>query len=156
MDINFDQTNKLARDFIRCYLAARNGLEKLDILHSGRNVQGDYAEWLVENILSVKRESNRNKKGIDATDQSGQTYQIKSRIVKTLDANTSFDFATIDSPFDFLICVFFSPEFEPLGIFRVPYEVVHELGIKNQRRFCFRWNARTSKDTRIKRLFEQK
>lgn len=88
-------------------------------------------------ILGLRLADNPVKKGIDATDKNKRTYQIKSRIVDTLEENTSFDFITIESSFDYLICVFFSPELEPLSIIRIPYEVVRELGVQNAKGFRF-------------------
>ena len=142
-----------ARVLIQNYLAARQGLMDLGILRSERNLQGDYAEWLVAKMLHLQLVPNTVQKGIDATDTNGCTYQIKSRLVKSLEQNTSFDFKMIDPRFDYLVCVFFSSEFEPIGIVRVPYEVVHELGIQNTNGFRFRWNKHNAKDVRFEYLF---
>ena len=147
------QKRRLAQGFIQSYLAARQGLTDLGILRSERNLQGDYAEWLVAEMLGLRLASSMVQKGIDATDKQGRvSYQVKSRVVTTLEQNTSFDFATIATHFDYLVCVFFSPELEPLGVVRVPYEVVRELGVQNNNNFRFRWNKRTANDARIEKL----
>jgi hypothetical protein len=39
---------------IKCYLGSREGLKELGILRSGRNLQGDYAEWLTAELLNLK------------------------------------------------------------------------------------------------------
>lgn len=154
MTTDFNQQHALAQDFIQCYLAARQGLKKLGILRSERNLQGDYAEWLVAQRLELRLAPTTIQKAIDATDKQGRTYQIKSRMVRSLTASTSFDFSTLTTKFDWLVCVFFSVRLELLGIVRVPYNVVRELGIQNgPADFRFRWNRRVSQDARIEKLF---
>jgi hypothetical protein len=150
--IAFNEKQELARSFVKCYLGARQGLAKLGILRSERTLQGDYAEWLVAELLELKLTSSKVQKGFDATDTQGRTYQIKSRIVRSLGQNTSFDFANIEEPFDYLVCVFFSPTFELLGIARLAYTVVYELGTQNVNGFRFRWNKRTSTDGHVEKL----
>jgi hypothetical protein len=103
METDFDQKRELAQHFIQCYLAARQGLTKLGILRSERTLQGDYAEWLVAELLRLRLTPSTIQKGFDATDRKGQIYQIKSRIVKSLDQSTSFNFADIAVSFDYLV-----------------------------------------------------
>lgn len=150
--MTFNDKQELARYFIKCYLAARQGLAKLGVLRSERSLQGDYAEWLAVELLDLQLAPRTIPRAWDAKDAQGRTYQIKSRIVRDLSQNTSFDFATIGRPFDYLVCVFFSPTLELLGIARVPYAVVRELGTQNLNSFRFRWNKRTSNDGRIEKL----
>lgn len=152
MNINFEQKQDLASYFIQCYIAARQGLTQLGILRSERTLQGDYAEWLVAGMLNLQLSESTVQKGYDATDASGRTYQIKSRFVKP---STSFDFGRPVEPsdFDFLVCVFFSPDYEVVEVFLVPCEVVRELGVRNTSSFRFRWNKRTASDPRIKKVY---
>ena len=147
---------ELAECFIKSYIAAREGLTKLGILRSQRTLQVDYAEWLCAKLLGLKLEPNLVQKGYDAKDDLGNTYQIKSRIVKSLYKNTSFDFRDIDLKFDYLLCVFLSPAFDLLAIACVPYKVVQELGTQTTTSFRFRWNKKTAKDSRIKWVFMNK
>lgn len=150
--MTFNERQELAQYFIKCYLAARQGLRKLGILRSERTLQSDYAEWLVAALLDLQLARSTTQKAWDAKDAQGRTYQIKSRIVRNLSQNTSFDLATIEEPFDYLVCVFFSPTLELLGVARVPYTVVRELGVQNANNFRFRWNKRTASDNRIEKL----
>ena len=83
MSQTFKEKQELAQYFIRSYIAARQGLKKLDVLRSERNLQGDYAEWLAAGLLDLKLMENTVEKGHDAVDKDGRRYQIKSRIVKT-------------------------------------------------------------------------
>ena len=78
MDTDFDDTRELARYFIRCYLAARQGLTNLGVLRSERNLQGDYAEWLVTHLLGLQLMPSSVHKGFDATDAHRQTYALRS------------------------------------------------------------------------------
>lgn len=149
----FKEKKDLAQYFIRGCLSARQGLKKMGILRSERSLQGDYAEWLIEEMLCLNLTPTTIQKGYDAKDKYGRTYQIKSRLVKTLNSNTSFDFREIEAKFNFLICVFFSPTFELLGVVRVPYKVVKELRRENEQRFSFRWNRKIAGDRRIKKIF---
>ena len=152
MSHEFDEKRDLAQYFIMCYIASRQGLTKLGILRSERNLQGDYAEWLVSESFGLQLEPNTVQKGYDATDREGHTYQIKSRIVKTLQQSTAFNFARDETRFDYLIGVFFSPSFHVLGVVRVPYQAVRELGVQNANKFRFRWNRKTASDPRIEKL----
>jgi hypothetical protein len=142
----------LAQHFIRCYTAARQGLSELGILRSERNLQGDYAEWQAAGLFGLRLVPNPVQKGFDARDARGLTYQIKSRMVKGLSQPTSFDLAAIAEPFDYLVCLFFSPSFELLGLAKVTYAVVRERGVHNAAGFRFRWNRRAASDTRIEKI----
>ena len=48
----------LAKHFIAIYLRSREGLKELDILRSERNLQGDFAEWLVAHFLKIELSDN--------------------------------------------------------------------------------------------------
>ena len=145
---------ELAQYFIKCYIAAREGLKKLGILRTERNLQGDYAEWLATEMMGLKLMPSAVHKAYDAVDKNGKTYQIKSRLVKSLNDNTSFDLQSIDSHFDYLVGVFLSHSFDLLAIIQVPYEVVKELGTQTKSNFRFRWNKQVSKDPRIKWIWK--
>lgn len=149
------QKLSIARHFIQSYLASRGGLKELGILRTDRNLQGDYAEWLVSIVMDLKLVDNTVQKGYDAKDSEGRKYQVKSRIVKSLSQNTSFDFRTVDSDFDFLVGVFLSPLFEPLGIIKVSKEFVVSMANENQGRFSFRWRKKIMNETSIERIFWQ-
>lgn len=140
------EANKLKVDLIvQQYLASRQDLKELGILRTDRNLQGDYAEWLVAEKLKIKLSESTIEKGIDGTDNSGNTYQIKSRMVEKATDNTSFDIQNISFPFSFLICVFFSKNLQVLKILKIPYKTVLELCVKNKNNSRLRWNKETRK-----------
>ncbi len=155
--LNEDAKEKaeLAQYFINCYISARQGLKKLGILRTERYLQADYAEWIAKEILNLKFTYNPEIKTYVVTDKEGNTYHIKSRMVKSLDDNTSFDFQDVNSKFDYMIGIFFSPTLDILGIIRVPYNAFVELGSQTQTTFRFRWNKQTAKDSRVEWLWKR-
>jgi len=74
-------------------------------------------------------------------------------VVQALGDNTSFDFKTLRSKFDFLAGVLLSPSFQLLGLIRVDYDTVKELANKNRGRYSFRLNQQALDDPRLERLF---
>ncbi len=150
------QANKnlsIAEHLIKCYLSSRDGLKELGILRSERNLQGDYAEWLVANMLNLRLADTTIEKGIDGWDKEDKSYQIKSRVVENLNKNTSFDIQNIQYRFDYLIAVFFDFSFDVLGILKIPYEIVTELGRQTQSTFRFRWNNNICRNQRIEKIY---
>jgi hypothetical protein len=151
---NDNETLIEAERLICRYVEAREALKDLGVISTERNLEGDYAEWVVSRMLDLDLSESAVQKGIDGRDPRGKTYQIKSRRVGELSsARTSFDMRDPSFPFDYLVAVFFSPAFEVLGVIRVPYDVVMELGSQTRSTFRFYWNRRNSKDSRVERLF---
>jgi hypothetical protein len=146
------QTLAVATHLIHCYLAARSALRELGILRTERTLQGDYAEWLVATFLGLQLTPSTVQKGHDALDAAGRRYQIKSRIVQNPAASTSFDFASNELTFDFLVAVLFSPQLEVLDFIRVPREVVLALGSQTSSSFRFRWNSVTAEHPGVEHL----
>lgn len=127
---------------IKNYLKAKEKLKQLNILRSDRNLAGEYAEWILLNAKNPKLTLAENtvQKGFDAYDDNQKTYQIKSRQVKTLQSNTSFDIKDINNPFDFLICVFFDKNLDVLDILIIPRELVlNQKKDLDTNSFRFRW-----------------
>ena len=154
-DENDDETLPEAERLIRRYVGAREALKALGVIRTERNLEGDYAEWIVSRMLRLDLSESAVQKGIDGRDAHGRTYQIKSRRVGDLStARTSFDMRDPARPrFDYLVAVFFGPAFEVLGVVRVPYAVVMELGSQTRSTFRLYWNRRNSEDPRVERLF---
>lgn len=127
---------------IKNYLSSKEKLKQLNILRSDRNLAGEYAEWILSNIEypKLKLSTNSVQKGFDAYDSNQKTYQIKSRQVRTIQSNTSFDIKDINNLFDFLICVFFDKNLVVLDILIIPSEIVlHEKKDSESKSFRFRW-----------------
>ncbi len=150
-----NETLMEAERLIRRYTESRETLKRLGVIRTGRSLQGDYAEWIVSRMLGLDLSKSAVEKGIDGRDSADRTYQIKSRQVADLaSARTSFDISDpLSVPFDYLVGVFFGQAFEVLGVIRIPYEVVMELGSQTRSTFRLYWNSRTSQDSRIERVF---
>ena len=117
--------------------------------------RADYSEWLASKILNIRLSDNPVEKSFDAIDEYGKKYQIKSRIVKSLDDNTSFDFQRFGK-FDYLVSVFFSQSYDLIGLLKVPISAVNDLSNKTKRRYSFRINNKTLSDERVERLIWKK
>ena len=125
----------------------------MGIVRTGRVLQSEYAEWLASKYLSLQLAESTIQQDYDATDSMGHTYQIKSRTVDNLSNTTAFHFGNSIPSFDYLICVFLSPQMKLLGIVEVPHEVGAQLSRKNQRGFRFRWNKSVANNPKVKKLF---
>lgn len=148
----------LAKHVIASYLASRNALKEMGILRSERQLQGDYSEWIVASFLNLKLCESAVEKGIDAIDEkTGETYQVKSRIIKRGNTDlrsTSFDIKNINDHFDYLVGVFLEAEtFEVIGLVKIPYEVVKANGNQTSSTFRYRWNDAARADDKVERLF---
>lgn len=141
-----------AQTAVRGHVKAVNKLRDLGVVRSERSVQSDFSEWIASNVLGLRLSPNRVEESHDAT-RRGKKYEIKSRVVSSLQAPTSFDFRSRPKGFDLLVCVFFDSTFGVLGIAEVPRSAVIALGSQTKRRFSFRWNRRTRNDRRIKWKF---
>ena len=144
--------NSEVQSLLKDYLSSRDRLKELGILRSERNLQGDYAEWLVAEKLNLILADSAIQKGFDATGNDGKTYQIKSRMVTTIEDRTSFDFQDLAHEFDYLIGVFFSKRLEVIQMIRVPYKTVVELAVKNKTNYRFRWNRESMQNTTVEIL----
>jgi uncharacterized protein YqgQ len=132
-------SNSEIQKLVTNYIKSRDALKAAGILRTDRNLQGDYAEWIVAKKLNLTLSESTIQKGYDATDDEGKTYQVKSRMVYSVDQQTSFDFQSLDHKFDFLIAVFFNKDLDLIKIIKVPYEAVLENAIKNKKNYRFRW-----------------
>jgi len=143
------QKFQVAKHLIAAYSAARDGLKALDIVRSERSLQSDYAEWIASKLFNLELSKNRVQKSWDGTDKIGKQYQVKSRLVQSLNDSTSFDFRTNEFAFDTMIGVFFSPTFDVIAVIEVPGEMVRTESYMNKSRWSFRWNRSVRADSRV-------
>jgi hypothetical protein len=148
---NFDAV----REALASYCRARHQLRELGVLRSDRSVHGDFAEWLVCQMLGFQIAASGVQKGFDAKDGAGNTYQVKARIVKSLEQPTSFDMKEPGHPFDFLIGVFLTESADVLGIIRVPYQEVLARARVNMGRRSFRWTKAMLGETWVEFLYRR-
>lgn len=128
-----------ARRAFAAYRAARDKLLELGVIRSERSVAGDYGEWLAAEALGLTLATSGVQAGFDATDADGKTYQIKTRIVRDVNAATSFDIKETSQRFDYLIGVLLSPSCDLLGLLRVPVDEVVKRAARNQGTRRLRW-----------------
>ena len=141
-------TTKEIRTALDHYLIALKRLKELGVVRTERNVQGDYAEWLVAQKLGLELSQNPVQKGWDGQDAKGKLYQIKARTVRDLSAPTSFDghYAT-DPSFDKLVCVFFDYDLNVLQILCLPKCIVSQRArIDRKGKYRLRWSAQSLKE----------
>lgn len=141
--------NKDVEIAVRNYVRALRDLKELKILRSKRNFQGEYAEWIVSNLESPRLALAKSsvQKGFDARDENQKRYQIKSREVKSLFSNTSFDGLDSRDAFDYLICVFFDENYNVLDIFIIPEKIVFSKRENiEDNKFRFRWTKDSHKE----------
>jgi hypothetical protein len=141
--------NKDVEIAVSNYVKALRDLKELKILRSKRNFQGEYAEWIVSNLESPKLKLAQNcvQKGFDAYDSNQKRYQIKSREVKSIFSNTSFDGLDSRDSFDYLICVFFDENYRVLDILIIPEKIVFSKRENiDDNKFRFRWTKDSYKE----------
>jgi hypothetical protein len=148
-----NESLRAAGPLVKKHVTARKGLRVLGILRTNRSLQDDYAEWLAAQMLSLTLCSNPIQKGYDAVDSGHHRYQVKSRIVRSLQSTTSFDFNRSGSSFDYFVAVFFSEALDVLGVALAPRSVVQDYCTETKSTVRFRWNSRTANDLRIRRLY---
>ncbi len=138
-------TTKEIRTAIDQYVVALKQLKKLGVVRTERNVQGDYAEWLVAQKFGLELSENPVQKGWDGKDAKGKLYQIKARTVRDLSTPTSFDgHYDTDPSFDNLVCVFLDRELNVLQILCLPKKVVSKKArIDKKGRYRLRWRAQS-------------
>lgn len=118
------------RDVLILWTNAMTELRRRGILRSDNTPTGDYAEWIVSRALGLTLQGNSSA-GYDAISSDGIRYQIKAR--RLSNARTQRQLSAIrnldNDPFDYLIIVLFSPEFDVMECWQVPIEVVREHAI---------------------------
>lgn len=131
---------------IKEYLTAINQLEKLGVVRTQGEIIGDYGEWLAAKKFKLNLAKSLVNKNYDATDSHGKTYQIKTRVVKSKNSATSFDFRNNLGEFDYLIVVLLGGEtLEPFYITKIPRQFVKKHIYKNQDNYRFRLNKKIIK-----------
>jgi len=137
------ETYNFALRAVKKYQVSLKELKELGVSRSERSLQADFAEWIVARLLDLELSESQVEANFDAIDHLGNRYQIKSRILSSLAANTSFDFRKKPKGFEYLVTVFFDEQLNLLGVVRVPISVVVEFGSQYESRFSFRWKAAT-------------
>jgi len=112
-------------DLLTLFSGIIEELRQRNVTRSSNNPVADYAEYLCEKALTLHRAGNSTK-GFDASDCDGARYQIKGR---RLTRHSSFRqlgvLRDLDArPFDFLVGILFSEDFQVLKACLLPIEQV--------------------------------
>ena len=154
--LNMNSEFNLAQNFIKSYLASRNGLKEMNILRSERNLQGDYAEWIVSKFLNLTLATSSIQRGYDATDESGKTYQIKCRSWKPATQRaTTFDFKhSVEGEFDYLIGVLFTNDLEVIAVIKTDvFKVQNDIKKYNDHDYRFTLNKARFTNSEVEILY---
>lgn len=104
-------------------------LRDRDLIRSWNNPVADYAERLVAEELQLEL-APPVAQGYDATDAAGCRYQIKAR--RLTPQNKSRQLGVVrkldQAEFDYLIAAIFSEDLVLLEMWKIPYQVVADLG----------------------------
>ena len=119
---------KEIKEKLKAYAEILDSLYKSGIVRTYNSPVGDYAEWLVSNKLGLELQKN-SAAGFDALDKNtGLRYQIKSRWThpknKRKILNVIRDYEKC--PFDYLVAVIFSFDFEIEEAYLIPYELIKQ------------------------------
>lgn len=116
------------------YSAIVEELHGRGLVRSTNNPVGDYAEYLTARAFGLSLAGNSSI-GYDAVSDDGIRYQVKSR--RLTPRNSSRQLSAVRGlepgadPFDLLVGILFSPDFEVLRAALVPLDVVRQLAVRN-------------------------
>jgi hypothetical protein len=132
----FDFDSYSDDDLLRMWKQIPEVLRKRGICRT-RNVVSDVAERVVATKLGLTLEENSNR-SYDATDATGQRFQIKARLHNEWNASRQLgDIHNLNEqrPFDFLIAVIFNDSFPAVHCgYRIPLTVVRQFVRKKNNR----------------------
>lgn len=74
-------SNKTVAQLLRDYAHTLTELKERGVIRSNNAPAGDYAEWLCAKALNGTIADNRAEKAFDITLDSGETVQVKARVV---------------------------------------------------------------------------
>jgi hypothetical protein len=96
-------------------------LKQRSVVRTRNNPVADYAEWLVAQRLGLSLERN-SKSGYDATNTSGNRFQIKSRRLDPFNKSRQLSvIRNLDAgEFDYLIGVLFNRDFTVNEAYKIP------------------------------------
>ena len=112
------------------WAATLRELRRRGLIRAGSNPVGDYAELLVAQRLGLKLVPP-SRGGVDAIDDNGARYQVKARrlvggpgdrelgVIKNIDQRD----------FDYLVVVLFNEDLGVAGMWRLPFDLVHEKAV---------------------------
>jgi len=112
-------------ELLRCFAEILDELKERKIVRTRNNPVADYAEWSVSRKLGLSLERN-SKRGYDATDQEGISYQIKSRRLDQINKSKRLGvIRNLDAAdFDYLVGILFNRDFTIKEAYKIPHSVI--------------------------------
>ena len=121
----FDPKVFSTTELLRCFADILDELKQRNVVRTRNNPVADYAEWLVAQKLGLSLERN-SKSGYDATNISGERFQIKSRRLDP--SNKSRQLSVIrnldTAEFDYLIGILFNRDFTVNEAYKIPHSLI--------------------------------
>jgi len=124
----FELQTVTTRDLLRLYVRVLDELRSRGITRSTNNPVADYAEFLCAKALSLTKEP-QSTKGFDASDATGQRYEIKGRRVTSHNSSRQMSaLRDLESHhFEYLAGVLFREDFSVWKACLVPYGTVCQI-----------------------------
>ncbi len=123
--IKFDPKAISTSDLLGCFADILGELKQRGVVRTRNNPVADYAEWLVAQRLGLSLERN-NKFGYDATNTSGERFQIKSRRLDPFNKSRQLSvIRNLDAgEFDYLIGILFDRDFTVKEAYKIPHGLI--------------------------------
>jgi hypothetical protein len=111
-------------DYERCreILRARRELKRLGVIRSNK-WHSEFGEWLVSQLLEVRRSDNRNQQGVDLKEQG---YQVKTHFIPAPGIPVYEDFKGNKLEFENLVIVGLDEAMKVQVIYKVEREFVEQ------------------------------
>ncbi len=117
------------KSLLRQQREIKEKLKSLGVCTTGNNPLGDYAEFVACKEFGLTKQSNPKKGYYAVSPETGERYQIKSRMYEKRSSYQLGAIRGLDSkPFDHLIVLLVNPLFEVVYTLVIPYEDVVKLG----------------------------
>ena len=122
--MTFEPESLTTPQFLQYYSRILDELRERKIVWTSNSPIGDYAEWLIANMLGFTLIANSTS-GLDAIDSSGLKFQIKAR--RLTPRNQTRQLGAIRNlknyDFDYLIAVLFNVQVEVEQVVKIPHEI---------------------------------
>ena len=127
-------SSESAPALLALYSAIVEELHGRGLVRSTNNPVGDYAEYLTARAFGLSLAGNSSI-GYDAVRDDGIRYQVKSRRLTPRDSSRQLSairgLEPGADPFDLLVGILFTADFEVLRAALVPVDVVRQLAVRN-------------------------
>lgn len=146
-----------AGELLRMFTLILEELRRRKLVRSSNNPVADLSELIAATALGLQL-VGKSSAGHDAIDPTGLRYQVKGRRITAHNPSRQLSFirGLETKPFDFVVGILFSAEFQVTRACVVPYEVVHRRAVfvakVNGHRFLLRdelWNELNVRDITV-------